>query len=219
MEKYSIIASIVSVIIGGFAIWLSITFYKMSDKVSQEIKGASKDISSNVERLEKLFDKLYADTFGMMKDTYSDMRRHVWPDTNTTSVVASEISKQEDHKLLELKDEILKEFSVYLGNQKLTEEKVNSLSKEVNKLLDKAMDQSKSLTIGPKLEIAKKLLRVYFAMNNPNTAEDIIAYLNKYDLPFRDALDILAILKEKGFVHYDVDIIGPTTKISINKNH
>jgi uncharacterized membrane-anchored protein YhcB (DUF1043 family) len=85
MEVTSIIASVVSVILGIFAIWLSITFYKMSDRISNEIKIASKDISSTVSRLEKLFESLYSDTFSIMKETYSDMRKHVWPEISPSS--------------------------------------------------------------------------------------------------------------------------------------
>ena len=75
----SLIASIVSLIIGGFAIWLSVTFYRMSNKISEDTKGAAKGISASVRRLESLFDSLYSDTFSMMKDTVSDMRKHIWP--------------------------------------------------------------------------------------------------------------------------------------------
>ena len=78
-EVASLIASIVSVLIGGLAIWLSLTFYKMSTQLSQDAKEASKGISASVERLEKVFDKLYTDTFSMVKETMSDMRKHIWP--------------------------------------------------------------------------------------------------------------------------------------------
>jgi hypothetical protein len=77
MDALSLFSSIASLVMGGLAIWLSITFYKMSDKSSREIESSSSKINSNVEKLEKLFDKMYSDTFGMVKDTVSHMRQQV----------------------------------------------------------------------------------------------------------------------------------------------
>jgi len=70
-EIISLIASITSVILAVGAIWLSITFYRMSSAASKATEEAAKGISASVERLEKLFDKLYSDTFSMMRDTVS----------------------------------------------------------------------------------------------------------------------------------------------------
>lgn len=65
----SFIASIASLILAVGAIWLSVVFFRMSDAASKATTEAAKDIAASVERLEKLFDKLYSDTFSMMRDT------------------------------------------------------------------------------------------------------------------------------------------------------
>lgn len=70
----SIISIIVSIVLGVLAIWLSITFYRMSTQQSERIGESAKIINSGVERLEKLFDKLYTDTFSMTKETVEAMR-------------------------------------------------------------------------------------------------------------------------------------------------
>jgi hypothetical protein len=44
MDTISLVASVVSVIIVGFAIWLSVTFYKMSSQSSEDIKNAANQI-------------------------------------------------------------------------------------------------------------------------------------------------------------------------------
>ena len=75
MEQVSIGASIVSVVLAIVAIWLSVTFYRLSNDASGEIKSASKDIGASVSRLEKVFDNLYSDTFTMMKDTVGNPPR------------------------------------------------------------------------------------------------------------------------------------------------
>ena len=66
-----------SLIISGLAIWLSITFYKMSDASSKEVSSSTEKINTNVEKLEKMFNTMYADTFGMVKESVSHMRQQV----------------------------------------------------------------------------------------------------------------------------------------------
>ncbi|KMK77615.1 hypothetical protein [Alkalihalobacillus pseudalcaliphilus] len=78
IDVFSIIASTVSIVLAILAIALSIVFYKMSKESSNKIESASKDIGSNVKRLDQVFEKMYTDTFGMVKETVSDMRKHVY---------------------------------------------------------------------------------------------------------------------------------------------
>ena len=80
LEMTALVASCVSVIIGLLAIGLSVSFFVMSSNRAKEAREASKDISSSVERLEKLFDKLYSGTFSLVQDTVTDMRKHMWAD-------------------------------------------------------------------------------------------------------------------------------------------
>jgi hypothetical protein len=75
----SFVASVASLILAVGAIWLSVVFYRMSIAASTATTQAAVGIASSVERLEKIFDKLYSDTFSMMRDTVSDMRKHIWP--------------------------------------------------------------------------------------------------------------------------------------------
>lgn len=82
-ENTSLVLSIVSIVmtlvLGVVAIWLSIQFYVWSSKAEKEAVKASTDISSAVDRLEKLFDKLHSETFTMMKDMVTDMRTSIFP--------------------------------------------------------------------------------------------------------------------------------------------
>lgn len=78
METSSFVAAIVSIILGVYAIWLSIVFYRMSVAASAKLDKASSDVADNVRRLETLFDRMYSDTFSLVRDTYADMRREMW---------------------------------------------------------------------------------------------------------------------------------------------
>lgn len=92
VDVMSIFSGAASLIVSVFAIWLSITFYKMSDASTKEMKGATEKINSNVEKLEKMFDTMYADTFNMVKETVSHMRKQV--DNSSYKDVSEEINKK-----------------------------------------------------------------------------------------------------------------------------
>ena len=78
IEVISLTASIASLVLAIVAIWLSLVFFKLSGATSEKANEASRSVMSSVEKLEKIFDKLYSDTFSIMKDTVSDMRKHYW---------------------------------------------------------------------------------------------------------------------------------------------
>lgn len=75
----SIVSLVVTLVLGTVAVWLSIQFYCWSSKAEKEAVNASRGISSAIERLEKLFDKLHSETFTMMKDMVTDMRTSIFP--------------------------------------------------------------------------------------------------------------------------------------------
>jgi len=77
IELLSSSASISSLVLAVVAIWLAFIFFKMSFDLAARTTEAAKGISANVEKLENLFDKLYADTLSMMHETVTDMRQHI----------------------------------------------------------------------------------------------------------------------------------------------
>lgn len=138
-EIIGLVASIVSLIIGGFAIWLSVTFYKMSNKNAKDLEQASANIDSTVNRLEVLFDKLYSDTFSMMKDTVTDMRNHVWK----TSSLDSNGSKTElEENFEELKAELNSKIEELISNQGAATDKVDSFANQIESLISETIDKS-----------------------------------------------------------------------------
>lgn len=92
IEIISLISGIASLILAIFAIWLSITFYKMSNESSKEIRQSSDNINNNVSKLEKIFDTMYTDTFGMVKDTVDHMRKQT--DKTSEVDIAAEVQKK-----------------------------------------------------------------------------------------------------------------------------
>ncbi len=143
METMSLVASFVSVIIGVFAIWLSVTFYRLTSKVSEDTKEAAKGISASVDRLESLFDRLYADTFSMMRDTVSDMRKHIWPEKEPSAEVLTSIEKRADDKIEKLRDQISKDLSGVMQYIGKTDNKLHDFEDNLTKLIDKAIQQTR----------------------------------------------------------------------------
>ncbi|WP_217525238.1 hypothetical protein [Vibrio metschnikovii] len=137
-EVLGLVASIVSLIIGGFAIWLSVTFYNMSTKSSKELEKASANIDSTVNRLEVLFDKLYADTFSMMKDTVTDMRNHVWKTASTDLGSRTEL----DESFVQLKADLNQQIEQLSLSQGKANDKVDTFAKQVEALISDIIDKS-----------------------------------------------------------------------------
>ncbi|MEN8494619.1 hypothetical protein ABFB50_06585 [Dehalococcoides sp. THU3] len=143
METISIVSSIVSVIIGCFAIWLSVTFYRLSNKISEDTKEAAKGISASVDRLESLFDRLYSDTFSMMKDTVSDMRKHIWPDKTIQSDQIALIESKADEQIVTLKKQIRAELSDVIQHVGRTDQKFQAIEHRMTDLVERAIQQSR----------------------------------------------------------------------------
>ena len=147
-EVFSITASIVSIILGGFAIWLSIMFYRLSNESSAKIKESADRIGSSVDRLEVLFNKLYADTFSMMRDTVSDMRKHIWrDDTDSATQISEEAEKRADEKIGVIRTQLQQEVSQLVNRQSSTDERVTKLGEEIKSLVSRAITESRKAEV------------------------------------------------------------------------
>lgn len=144
LSLISLVSSLVSLIIGAFAIWLSIKFYKWSTEAAEKTNEAAKNISSNVQKLDTLFDRLYSDTFGMMKDTVADMRKHIWTKNYTDEDLSDKIEEKANDKINEVKKEINSELSELIKRLGKTEEKVDSY-KDISELIDKAISETRKI--------------------------------------------------------------------------
>ncbi len=129
------VASIASLILALVAIWLSIVFFKMSSKATKETTEAAKGISANINRLEDLFNKLYSDTFSMMKDTVTDMRKHIW----------NKPEKSDDNEISgNIKIEIETQISKVLSEANIKESKQRELSQKLESSLEEILQSSKN---------------------------------------------------------------------------
>lgn len=129
LDTLSVFSGVASLIMGALAIWLSIVFYKMSSESEKRMETSANETKANLEKLEKIFDRMYTDTFGIMKDTVSDMRKITYR-TESKFDVSTDIEKQvEDAVAQKLK-----------GNEQLSKEEITAL---VSDLLISAKNETK----------------------------------------------------------------------------
>jgi hypothetical protein len=180
LEILSIVSSLVSVILGGFAIWLAVRFYEMSSKSAEKLEQASNNIEATTKRLETLFDKLYSDTFEMVKDTVSDMRKHVWRAEDTTQDIS-------DDKLEKLKKELSEEFSKNVTESPHKKE-IEEISEKVKYLIDKAVDKSANISKDAFRTQVVCAIQELGHLGRKVTFKDIASYLDSEDLDVVSAL-------------------------------
>ncbi|RJG18635.1 hypothetical protein D4A39_09240 [Alcanivorax profundi] len=213
-EITGLVASIVSLIIGGFAIWLSVTFYRMSNKSSQELEKASSNINSTVDRLEVLFDKLYSDTFNMMKDTVTDMRNHVWK----TSTFKEGTEKTEiEESFDELKKELNEKIESLIASQGSASNRLDGFAKQVESLISETIDKSAKERAEKSWEEKEQLIINAIRKRGPLTEGQLRKITG---LPEHDTTSLIFILGREQRLDWDgaPDSFSSGTKFSLGDN-
>jgi len=216
LEIASFAAAIASLVLAIVAIVLSIVFYTMSSKLAESAKEAAKDIASSVEKLEKLFDRLYADTFSMMKDTVSDMRKHAWGEaTSETPNILEEAEKKADEKIEALRDRMEKQVAEIFKGQKSTDGRVDEIRGKLREVLDKAIDSSRTV----EHEVRKEAIRGHILSRIRSgtrtqrsvTAGDIV---NGSEFPGHVVVSELQRMKKEKLITWG-GALGPETEITL----
>ncbi|WP_339624062.1 hypothetical protein [uncultured Winogradskyella sp.] len=87
-EVLNIVSIVISTILSVGAIILSFWFYRESNKQNKETGLMQVDIKNAIEKLEKLSDRTYTDTFGALKSQMDLMQKHIFTssvgETNTS---------------------------------------------------------------------------------------------------------------------------------------
>ncbi|MFA4861105.1 hypothetical protein [Methanoregula sp.] len=208
-----LIASIASLVLAIIAIWLSIVFFRMSSEFSTNATEASKDIGSSVERLEKLFDKLYSDTFSMMRETVTDMRKHMWPDENSRDTdLTVEIDKKADEKVSKFKEEIDRELRRLLEKQSVTEANVGSLRDEMGDLINRAISVSRNAHVEAREETIRGHILRILSEKKETTAADLVDTIQS---SAGRTVQELQRMKEDNLIYFEDKRIGPNSRIRI----
>lgn len=227
IELVAFIASIASLILSIGAIWLSIVFFRMSNEASKATTEAAKGIDASVQRLEKLFDKLYSDTFSMMKETVSDMRKHIWNvDDESISIeeerskILEEADKKADEKVSEIKSALDKQLNEILVRQKIADGKVSGIGKELENLLENAIQTSRMVESEAREETIRNHIlseiRKSYRRGKIIIAEELIEKLSNY-LPLTKVISEVERMKSEGIIHFAGEHLAPTSKIRLGR--
>ncbi|MGH9421135.1 MAG: hypothetical protein ACRD3J_14255 [Thermoanaerobaculia bacterium] len=211
-------ASLASLVLAIIAIWLSIVFYRMSTVSAEQTKDAAKGIAANVERLEKLFDRLYSDTFAMVKDTVTDMRRHVWPEEKRL-IPETQIEERANEKVAQLRGEVTAEIKKILDRQAGTDQRVKSLAGELSGVVERAITESRRVDAEAREETLRDQV---LKLLTTATAATVEIRADKFVESIATPLEPLAVIEElermqrDGLVEFNPPLRA-SSKIRISK--
>ncbi len=222
LEIAALVASIVSVIVGLLAIVLTVIFFRMSSDVQTSTAEAATDIRATVDKLEKLFDVLYSDTFGVMKEIVGDMRKQIWPEAlEVDQALADEIDRRTEEKAQALTSDLAVDLKRLVKSQVSTEAKVTNLTEDLQQVLERAIVKSMKIDDEARGEALREQVidrfhqlgkRGFMAVK----ADDVVSYLDKKGVSFSAVLRELKRLNREGLISYDDKKgIGPSTRIDI----
>lgn len=141
-DLLNLFAAAISIVLAVVALALSIFFFVQSKNAARESSQSASEISSSVSRLEKLFDSLYSDTFAMMRETVTDMRRHVWkaaPEPVTAD--KSEKAPKADHSdSVSTEAEFMTQLDKVSRAIGITDAKVADLRQQLEPIIKQTLD-------------------------------------------------------------------------------
>lgn len=224
LNAVSLVSSVASLMLAVIAIWLSFMFYRMSNQSSDAMNKASTDIHEGVIKIQELFDRLYKDTFAMMRDTVSNMQKHIWPDKMSDVTAAEEVMQEKTEKrIAELKEQMNAELMALLAKQKNIGGGTESLTREFMPILNKAINESNKVTVQTREEtIREAIMTVLIDLANNHTytvsADELVGRIDKkYALSFGDTLNTLRNLRDEGLIHWEgPEYVLSSTRININ---
>ena len=176
---------------------------------------------------QKLFDKLYSDTFSVMKDTVSDMRKHLWSDSQNESDVSKieeEAEKKAENRIGEIKKEISDELSAILQRQhidrKITQDKIDGIRDELSTLFEKAISESRDVELKAREETLREFilrkLRLARRRKRPVIADDFVDWAKSDGLDPGRIFREIENLADEGILELsEPSISGPQVKIEL----
>lgn len=136
-DVINLFAAATSIVLAIVALALSIFFFVQGKNSADQSQRSAQEISASVNRLEKLFDSLYADTFTIMRDTVTDMRHHVWKPS--VEVTNPEHGPALDHQLEQLQRSLLDELADVSKRVGLTDSKIAALRDEMQPIVQRTL--------------------------------------------------------------------------------
>ena len=181
------------------AIWLSFKFYDMSVRSSEKIEEANRAISASVDRLEKVFQMQYSDTFSMVRDTYSDFRKRLLADSSIAGQSEQIAENKADEKIEQLRNEVRSELTKVVDKLGQTDARLRTVREQIEEVVDKAITRSREVVKEAKEETAKDRVKTYL-LGNPKSSWTLVSLMGELGNEFRAsevAIALIELAKEK----------------------
>ena len=159
----------------------------------------------------------------MMKDTVSDMRKHIWhndgiPDKEEKNNILEEADKKAEEKVAEVKKALDTQLSDILARQRVSDDKVSNIRTEMESLLENAIQTSRMIESKAREETVKNhIMRELRKANRRSTiltASELVSSLGEI-IPPNKIIRELEIMKEERVLFYEDERIHPETKIRL----
>ena len=219
----SLFSIFISLIIGGFAIWLSVTFYRMSSTMAGKTGAAAKDVLGVVGRLEDLFNRMYSETFSMVRDTQAKL----WDLTSPAREGLEEQRAEVENKVKALREsmvsEIKTEMEAVVGK---ADNRLQALETRVLPLVEDSIEKMRKVESEARDEadgllestIRERLYRVIEVTMRPNwcthpTLKAVVHHPLVVSFSQERVVDVLRDMRDVGEITLDSPEFGPVSKI------
>jgi hypothetical protein len=199
-----------STVLAIVALWLSLYFYRRSVEQARLSETSANQIAASVDRLEKLFSSLYADTFSMMRETVTDMRQHIWSRGDLRLVDSNSILAQADQaatsKMEEARRDLMSQISLISKLSGVAEDEVDNILTELTPAIDKALGESSEAGAErtAKMSFVLSTLRSY--LSSPKRAHrghkflDLVREMRRFGFTAEDIEQSLLQANTEGWV-------------------
>jgi hypothetical protein len=168
-----ITGTLVSLVLGGLSIWLSMYFFRRATEAERRADQASQTIATSLEVIQKIHDKMYTDLFGMTKDAYDDIRAKAFGASAIEAATRDRSEEIASANVDEAKREMQRTFDQLLSRLDSTDGQVKALASITRPLIAKAVERGKAAAdVAQASAIEKEILAIL--ARGPVTAEAIM---------------------------------------------
>jgi hypothetical protein len=209
LDVINLVSAALSTVLSIVALWLALYLYRMSNDQFNRAQQSATDMAATVAKLEDLFNRLYDDTFSMMRDTLTDMRAHIWPASGSHTGLGDVLEQAErtaKDRMKEARSELLSQIATSSKQAGITESSVSSILDDLGPVVDRALDESSEAGAvrSAKIAFISPLLRAHLLAGQRESAGQflgqLVSALHKYGFQRDDVINALSIARDEGWV-------------------
>jgi hypothetical protein len=207
-DVVGLVSAVVSIALAVFAIWQSMVYYRWSNAAQQDAERSATAIGASVKKLEDLFDRLYSDAFGMLRETHTDMRKHIWERESRDGVVVEEVERRTEENLESLREELSTELKASIAdvrNDRAGDQK--RLEATIQTMIDRAIRGSSEAKAEAVESTARERLLLHLKRRaeddmEPLRAREIFRWMIRQGFDTNDFRDALLSLRNDQLIEW-----------------